>query len=80
MKGPKKMNLKEICEKRNYLKPSKVKQYPDVVAFTVPQMAELLQLSEATVRRLIQERNVPTIEGTKKIRVTRKNFELYLLS
>ena len=55
--------------------PEKEKLEP--ITYTTQQMAEMLQVSEATVRRIIKSENIPTIPCTKNIIVMKEAFDAW---
>jgi excisionase family DNA binding protein len=60
------------------LKPSEPAMEP--ITYTVTQMAQMLQISQQSVRNMIQANNIPYIEVGKKKLVLRTVFDTFIQS
>jgi len=50
----------------------------DPIVYTTKQMAQMLCMSEQSVRNMIKENHIPTIPGTKNVLVRKETFDNFI--
>ena len=76
-------DLRKFCEENGYLSRKKKEVDKDTdkmdpIVYTTKQMAQMLCMSEQSVRNIIKENHIPTIPGTKNVLVRKETFDNFI--